>query len=95
MSPAQSHVEQSRNTLLFAMCAKDVNTNAQVNVVMSEKALVKQLQRELSRLENELKNAGSKISATAESSSLLKEKENLIQKVMKWISNLHNKYILL
>lgn len=82
MSPAHTHVEQSRNTLLFAMCAKDVNTNAQVNVVMSEKALVKQLQRELARLENELKNAGSKISATADSSTLLKEKEVLIQKVM-------------
>ncbi|KAM7518199.1 hypothetical protein LguiB_017161 [Lonicera macranthoides] len=88
MSPAHSHVEQSRNTLLFAMCAKDVNTNAQVNVVMSEKALVKQLQRELSRLENELKNAGSKISATAESSSLLKEKEILIQKMDKEIRDL-------
>uniref|UniRef100_A0A2N9HRV7 Kinesin motor domain-containing protein n=1 Tax=Fagus sylvatica TaxID=28930 RepID=A0A2N9HRV7_FAGSY len=28
MSPARSHVEQSRNTLLFASCAKEVATNA-------------------------------------------------------------------
>ncbi|KAH9693220.1 kinesin-like protein KIN-7I [Citrus sinensis] len=56
MSPARSHVEQSRNTLLFASCAKEVATNAQVNVVMSDKALVKQLQKELARLENEMKN---------------------------------------
>ncbi|CAI9281629.1 unnamed protein product [Lactuca saligna] len=53
--PAHSHAEQSRNTLLFGSCAKDVNTNAQVNVVMSDKALVKQLQQELARLERELK----------------------------------------
>ncbi|KAJ0830874.1 putative kinesin-like protein [Helianthus annuus] len=55
MSPAHSHVDQSRNTLLFASCAKDVSTNAQVNVVISDKALVKQLQQELARLANELK----------------------------------------
>ena len=55
MSPAHTHIEQSRNTLLFATCAKEVVTNAQVNVVMSDKALLKYLQRELVRLENELK----------------------------------------
>nr|GMC73663.1 prohibitin-1, mitochondrial-like [Ipomoea batatas] len=32
MSPARSHVEQSRNTLVFASCAKEVTSNAQVNV---------------------------------------------------------------
>ncbi|KAL1536648.1 kinesin-like protein KIN-7G [Salvia divinorum] len=62
MSPARSHVEQSRNTLLFASCAKEVTTNAQVNVVMSDKALVKYLQRELARLESELRNSQSIIS---------------------------------
>lgn len=46
LSPARSHVEQSRNTLLFACCAKEVSTNAKVNVVMSDKALVKHLQKE-------------------------------------------------
>ncbi|CAA3033757.1 Kinesin NACK1 [Olea europaea subsp. europaea] len=51
--PTHSHVEKSRNTLLFASCAKKVSTNARVNVVMSEKALVKQLQKEPARLENE------------------------------------------
>ncbi|KAF3649613.1 putative kinesin-like protein NACK1-like isoform X9 [Capsicum annuum] len=50
-----SHVEQSQNTLLFACCAKEVTTNAQVNVVMSDKALVKHLQKELARLESEFK----------------------------------------
>ncbi|KAM5576771.1 hypothetical protein ABKV19_007553 [Rosa sericea] len=33
MSPARSHVEQSKNTLFFASCAKEVTTNAKVNVV--------------------------------------------------------------
>lgn len=41
MSPAQIHVEQSRNTLFFASCAKEVVTNAQVNRVVSDTTLVK------------------------------------------------------
>ncbi|KAJ3680097.1 hypothetical protein LUZ60_016375 [Juncus effusus] len=55
LSPARAHAEQSRNTLLFASCAKEVLTNAQVNVVVSDKALVKQLRMELARLEGELR----------------------------------------
>ncbi|KAL0325800.1 UNVERIFIED_CONTAM: Kinesin-like protein KIN-7F [Sesamum radiatum] len=86
MSPAHSHVEQSRNTLLFASCAKQVSTNAQVNLVMSEKALVKQLQRELARLENELRNLSS--ASASSSSSALKEKELLIEKMSKEIREL-------
>ena len=82
MSPARSHVEQSRNTLLFASCAKEVTTNAQVNVVMSDKALVKQLQRELARLENELRSAGT-TSISSDSAVLLREKDLEIEKVMK------------
>ncbi|CAH9120333.1 unnamed protein product [Cuscuta europaea] len=80
MSPAHSHVEQSRNTLLFATCAKQVATKAQVNVVMSDKALVRQLQKELARLENELRAMKSR--STDENSALvLKEKEGVIEKV--------------
>ncbi|VVB07625.1 unnamed protein product [Arabis nemorensis] len=81
MSPARSHVEQSRNTLLFATCAKEVSTNAQVNLVVSEKALVRQLQQELARMENELKNLGSASSAGADFYSLLKQKEEVIAKM--------------
>lgn len=84
MSPARSHLEQSKNTLLFATCAKEVTTNAQVNMVVSEKALVKQLQRELMRMENELKNlglGGSSSSTSDEFHSLLKQKEEVIEKV--------------
>ncbi|XP_020203343.1 kinesin-like protein NACK1 [Cajanus cajan] len=51
LSPALSHVEQSRNTLLFATRAKEVTNNAQVNVVVSDKQLVKHLQKEVARLE--------------------------------------------
>lgn len=80
MSPARSHVEQSRNTLLFATCAKEVSTNAQVNVVVSDKALVKQLQRELARLESEMKNI-KPLPVKGDSTDLLKEKELLIQQV--------------
>ncbi|EOA18236.1 hypothetical protein CARUB_v10006728mg [Capsella rubella] len=90
MSPARSHLEQSRNTLLFASCAKEVITNAQVNLVVSEKALVKQLQRELARMENELKNLGpASSSSTSEFYTLmLKQKEELIAKMEEQIEEL-------
>jgi len=82
MSPAHSHLEQSRNTLLFASCAKEVTTNAQVNVVMSDKDLVKHMKKELSRLENELKNM-SMAYTKGDTTSVLKEKERQIEMVMK------------
>ena len=81
MSPARSHVEQTRNTLLFASCAREVSTNAQVNVVMSDKVLVKQLQRELARLESELRNSAS-FHLKSDSEALLKKKELEIEMVM-------------
>ncbi|XP_024972013.1 kinesin-like protein KIN-7H [Cynara cardunculus var. scolymus] len=77
LSPARTHVEQSRNTLLFAVCAKEVRTSAQVNVVMSEKALVKQLQQEMARLQSELKH----MSATNDSEAIIREKELQIEKM--------------
>ncbi|XP_021727786.1 kinesin-like protein NACK1 [Chenopodium quinoa] len=55
LSPATSHVEQTRNTLYFATRAKEVTNNAQVNMVVSDKQLVKQLQKEVARLEAELR----------------------------------------
>ncbi|EHA8591513.1 kinesin-like protein KIN-7F [Cocos nucifera] len=84
MSPARSHIEQSRNTLLFANCAKEVVTSAQVNVVMSDKALVKHLQKELARLECALKYPGSSSSVE----SVLKEKDAQIIKMAKEIREL-------
>ncbi|XP_077246461.1 kinesin-like protein KIN-7F [Tasmannia lanceolata] len=87
MSPARSHIEQSRNTLLFASCAKQVATSAQVNVVMSDKALVKHLQKELARLESELRTPGA-VSATNDSEALLREKDVQIQKMVNEIKEL-------
>ncbi|POO01892.1 Kinesin-like protein [Trema orientale] len=55
LSPALTHVEQSRNTLLFASRAKEVTNNAQVNMVVSDKQMVKHLQKEVARLEAELR----------------------------------------
>ncbi|KAG2667487.1 hypothetical protein I3760_15G117300 [Carya illinoinensis] len=55
LSPALPHVEQSRNTLFFATRAKEVTNNAQVNMVVSDKQLVKHLQKEVARLEAELR----------------------------------------
>ncbi|KAK4744771.1 hypothetical protein SAY87_011083 [Trapa incisa] len=88
MSPARCYVEQSRNTLLFANCAKEVATNAQVNVVMSDKALVKQLQKELARMENELRSFGSSTLAPHDSNDLLREKELQIEKMDREIKEL-------
>ena len=87
MSPARSHVEQTRNTLLFASCAKEVSTNAQVNVVMSDKALVKQLQKELARLEDELRNSGP-AHLTSETAALLREKDRQIDMLKKEVREL-------
>ncbi|XP_004509339.1 kinesin-like protein KIN-7G isoform X1 [Cicer arietinum] len=87
MSPARSYVEQTRNTLLFACCAKEVATNAKVNVVMSDKLLVKQLQRELARLEGELRNSGSTL-RKSDSAALLREKDLQIEMLKKEIMDL-------
>ncbi|KAH6789406.1 ATP binding microtubule motor family protein [Perilla frutescens var. frutescens] len=84
LSPARSHVEQSRNTLLFASCAKEVSTNAQVNVVMSDKALVKHLQKEVARLESELKTPGS----ICDHAPLLRKKDLQIEKLDKEVREL-------
>ncbi|VAI47501.1 unnamed protein product [Triticum turgidum subsp. durum] len=84
LSPATSHIEQSRNTLFFGSCAKDVVTNAQVNVVMSDKTLVKHLQKEVARLESELRQPVSNSSLEAQ----VKEKDNQIRKMEKEIKEL-------
>ncbi|XAR72766.1 Plus-end-directed kinesin ATPase [Bertholletia excelsa] len=86
LSPAQSHVEQTRNTLLFASCAKEVTNNAKVNVVMSDKALVKHLQRELARLEGELRTPAT--SSTCDHAVLLRKKDLQIEKLEKEVREL-------
>ncbi|CAF2114763.1 unnamed protein product [Brassica napus] len=58
LSPASTHAEQSRNTLYFANRAKEVTNNAQVNMVVSDKQLVKHLQKEVARLEAERRTPG-------------------------------------
>jgi centromeric protein E len=58
LSPALAHVEQSRNTLYFANRAKEVTNNAHVNMVVSDKQLVKHLQKEVARLEAERRTPG-------------------------------------
>ncbi|KAJ1440926.1 P-loop containing nucleoside triphosphate hydrolase [Sesbania bispinosa] len=80
LSPARSHVEQTRNTLLFACCAKEVTTKAQVNVVMSDKALVKHLQKELQRLESELRTPAPATS-NCDYAALLRKKDLQIEKM--------------
>ncbi|GAB4853833.1 hypothetical protein Ancab_018028 [Ancistrocladus abbreviatus] len=87
LSPARSHVEQSRNTLLFASCAKEVTTNAQVNVVVSDKALVKHLQKELARLESELRSPVP-TSSSCNCAALLRKKDLQIEKMEKEIREL-------
>ncbi|KAL0686519.1 hypothetical protein Bca4012_086196 [Brassica carinata] len=75
LSPARSHVELTRNTLLFACCAKEVTTKARINVVMSDKALLKQLQRELARLETELRTPAPATPASKCDCAMTMEKE--------------------
>ncbi|XP_054786621.1 kinesin-like protein KIN-7E isoform X2 [Prosopis cineraria] len=87
LSPARSHVEQTRNTLLFACCAKEVTTKAQVNVVVSDKALVKQLQKEVARLESELR-APAPATSSCDHAALLRKKDLQIEKMGKEIREL-------
>ncbi|KAK1384077.1 Kinesin-like protein NACK1 [Heracleum sosnowskyi] len=76
LSPASSHVEQSRNTLFFATRAKEVTNNAQVNMVISDKQLIKHLQKEVARLE------------AARTPDPLSEKDYKIQQMEKEIEEL-------
>ncbi|XP_022933057.1 kinesin-like protein NACK2 [Cucurbita moschata] len=85
MSPALSHVEQTRNTLSFATSAKEVTNNAQVNMVVSDNRLLKHLQSEVARLEAELKSP--EVSSTC-LQSLLLEKDKKIQQMEKEIKEL-------
>uniref|UniRef100_A0A7N0TCH0 Kinesin-like protein n=1 Tax=Kalanchoe fedtschenkoi TaxID=63787 RepID=A0A7N0TCH0_KALFE len=80
LSPAKSQVEQSKNTLMFATCAKEVSTKAQVNVVLSDKALVTYLQKELARLESELRSSTS-LSSPSDYPEILREKNMQILKL--------------
>ncbi|KAF6139814.1 hypothetical protein GIB67_009661 [Kingdonia uniflora] len=81
MSPALSHLEQSRNTLSFASRAKEVMNNARVNMVVAEKQLVKHLQKELARLEAEMRSPEPSSSSSCLKSQLL-EKDLKIQQMM-------------
>ncbi|KAH9311149.1 hypothetical protein KI387_026184 [Taxus chinensis] len=87
MSPARRYVEQSRNTLFFASCAKEVATSAHVNVVVSDKALVKHLQKEVARLEDELRVSGHATSFHS-TEALLLEKDLQIRKMEREIKEL-------
>lgn len=86
MSPALSHVEQSRNTLLFATSAKEVTNTARVNMVVEKKQLVKHLQDEVARLEAEIQNPEPYDSPSLR--SLLREKEMKIQQMEREIHEL-------
>ncbi|CAM6072154.1 unnamed protein product [Sphagnum tenellum] len=79
MSPAHSHVEQSRNTLSFATRAKEVTNTAHINMVVSDKVLVKQLQKEVARLEAELRVPES--NEACSSDALLHAKDLQIQQM--------------
>ncbi|KAH7692690.1 Plus-end-directed kinesin ATPase protein [Dioscorea alata] len=86
ISPAQSHFEQSRNTLLFATCAREVVTSAHVNAVMSDKAMANHLQKKLARLETELRYTSS-ASGTFHSEAL-RERDARIRKMEKEMKEL-------
>lgn len=73
MSPARRDTEQSTNTLRFA---KEVRTNADV-----DKALVKHLQEEITRLEKELRSNQPNFNSL-NYSALLREKDAQIEKVI-------------
>ncbi|XP_052200535.1 kinesin-like protein NACK2 [Diospyros lotus] len=85
LSPALSHIEQSRNTLSFATSAKEVTNSAQVNMVVADKKLVKHLQKEVARLEAELRSPEPPPSCLR---TLLMEKDLKIQQMEKEVKEL-------
>ncbi|KAL1371718.1 hypothetical protein AAHE18_01G153000 [Arachis hypogaea] len=87
ISPSLSHVEQTKNTLTFATSAKEVVNNARVNMVVSDKTLVRQLQKEVARLEGELRSPELSSSSSC-LRSLLAEKELKITQMEKDMEDL-------
>ncbi|MED6150544.1 Kinesin-like protein nack2 [Stylosanthes scabra] len=87
ISPSLSHVEQTKNTLTFATSAKEVVNNARVNMVVSDKTLVRQLQKEVVRLEGELRSPELSSSSSC-LRSLLAEKELKIKQMEKDMEDL-------
>lgn len=79
MSASNKHLEQTRNTLFFASYAKEVTNRAQVNVVISDKDLIKQLKKEVALLEAQLRR--SSISSQNSFDAVLQEKELQIQRM--------------
>ncbi|KAH7288052.1 hypothetical protein KP509_31G009400 [Ceratopteris richardii] len=79
MSSSNRHVEQTRNTLFFALCAKEVTNRAQVNMVISDKELIKQLKREVALLEAKLRLSTFSLQSSSEAQLL--EKDLQIQKM--------------
>ncbi|XP_076957161.1 kinesin-like protein NACK2 isoform X1 [Bidens hawaiensis] len=79
MSPALSHVDQSRNTLAFATSAKEVTNTAKINMVVDEKQLTRNLQKEVNRLK--AKMLSPEPSSCDRLKSLLLEKEQKIQQM--------------
>lgn len=79
MSSSNRHVEQTRNTLFFASCAKEVTNRAQVNMVISDKELIKQLKKEVALLEAKLRL--SNFSLRTSSDAMMMEKDLQIQKM--------------
>ncbi|KAI3973159.1 hypothetical protein MKX01_020894 [Papaver californicum] len=79
MSPALSHMDQSRNTLSFASSAKEVKNIARVNMVVSEKQLLKHLQNKVALLEAELQSPEP---PSPSLQSLLEDRDMKIQKMM-------------
>ncbi|KAH0922603.1 kinesin-like protein KIN-7B isoform X1 [Brassica rapa] len=79
ISPALSHVAQTKKTLSFATSAKEVTNCAKVNMVVSEKLLLKHLQQKVAKLESELRSPESSSSTCLK--SLLVEREKKIQQM--------------
>ncbi|KAH7425157.1 hypothetical protein KP509_11G042300 [Ceratopteris richardii] len=79
MSSSNKHLEQTRNSLFFASYAKEVTNKAQVNVVISDKELIKQLKKEVALLEAQLRR--SSLSSQSSYDALLQEKDEQIKRM--------------
>eukprot|EP01052_Picozoa_sp_SAG31_P003633 SAG31_NODE_142_length_22669_cov_18.630040_8_plen_1160_part_00 len=77
VTPANSFVDETRSTLLFADRAKNVKNSAKVNVVMDDKALLLQSKKEIAALQKQLQMMQNGTVSPGEIDVLLQQKKNI------------------
>jgi len=79
ITPASGHVDETHSTLKFASRAKEVKNKPQVNEVLSEEALLKKYQNEITTLRRQLNEIGTGDNVVVGKLKQQQREEELIQ----------------